>query len=71
MKDIFSAGRFEAKCYLGVENGRSTVIIERHRNGGGEDVSGITVDYDDLPDLLHVLTRAIQAHEETKPRTTT
>lgn len=67
----FTAGRFEADCFLGVENGRSTVIIERHRNGSGDEVGRIDVDHADLPDLLHVLKRAIQAHEGTKPRTTT
>ncbi len=58
----FTAGRFKAVCFLGAQNGRSTWIVAHKRNGSGEEMSKVLVDYDDLPDLLHVLTRAITAH---------
>lgn len=60
----FTAGRFEARAFVGPQNGRSTWIIERHRNGSGEEAAKIDVDFDDLPDLKHVLDRAIAAHRE-------
>ncbi len=60
----FTAGRFEAGCFLGVQNGRATAILEYHRNGSDEIMGRLQVDFEDLPDLLHVLTRAIAAHKE-------
>ncbi len=60
----FTAGRFEAQCFTGAQNGRTTYIIELHRNGSNDQVGKLNVDFHDLPDLLHVLTRAIAAHKE-------
>lgn len=62
----FTAGRFTAECFTGARNGRATVLVEHHRNGSGEECARLNVDFDDLPDLLHVLTRAIKAQEETR-----
>jgi hypothetical protein len=68
----FTAGRFKAEVFDGVQNGRATTIVELHRNGSGEEMGRLRVDFDDLPDLRHVLERAIKAHddEEARRRTT-
>lgn len=62
----FTEGRFEAHVFPGAGNGRTTRLVELHRNGSGNQVAVICVDYDDLPDLLHVLKRAIKAHKVTQ-----
>lgn len=64
MRSTFTAGRFEARIFPGSQNGRATTLIELHRNGSGEEVGRLDVDFDDLPDLRHVLERAIAAHGE-------
>lgn len=58
----FTAGRFVAEVFPGPQNGRATTLIELHRNGSGERVAALDVDVEDLPDLRHVLDRAIVAH---------
>ena len=60
----FTAGRFTAECFTGVQNGRCTYLVESHANGSGDEMGKLRVQFDDLPDLLHVLTRAIKAQEE-------
>lgn len=62
----FSAGRFVAHVFLGPQNGRATTLVELHRNSSGEQVGKLSVDFEDLPDLKHVLDRAIAAHREAK-----
>ena len=61
----FTAGRFTAECFTGAQNGRVTYLVEGHANGSNEEVGRLIVHFDDLPDLLHVLTRAIKAQEAT------
>ncbi|TAJ89720.1 hypothetical protein [Reyranella sp.] len=60
----FTAGRFRAECYLSAQNGQITEIVELHRNGSDEVVGRLNVSFDDLPDLEHVLKRAIAAQNE-------
>lgn len=60
----FTAGRFRADVFDGVQNGRATTLFELHRNGSGQVVGRMSIDFDDLPDLRHVLERAIAAHGE-------
>lgn len=63
----FTAGRFQAWVCLGPQNGRATTLIELHRNGSCEEVGKLSVDFEDLPDLRHVLDRAIAAHRGGNP----
>ena len=58
----FIAGRFKVECFVGPENGGTTWLVELHRNGSGEEVGRLMIDKDDLPDLDHILKRAIFVH---------
>lgn len=67
----FTAGRFVAHVFLGPQNGRATTLVELHRNGSGVQVEmgRLSIDFDDLPDLKHVLDRAMAAHGATDCKT--
>jgi hypothetical protein len=55
----FTAGRFWAEV-----NGSTTTIKSLHHNGSGAEEGRLELDFDDLPDLRHVLERAIAAHAD-------
>lgn len=59
---VFTAGRFRAVCHVGPENGDVTTIFQTHANGDGTVVGEFRVRKDELPDLQHVLLRAIAEH---------
>lgn len=60
----FIAGRFRATCHVGPQNGEVTVIDELQHARSEKQFGRIVVRKEDLPDLLHVLTRAIKAQGE-------